>query len=141
MVNGMFTDSFNLSTPALLFPAVSLLMLAYTNRFVVLSHLIRGLHSEYKAQPDSTILKQINNLRLRLFLIKAMQFAGVFSLFLCVFCMLLLVLEEITVAKIIFITSLVLLLVSLGLSLWEIQISTKALNLNLSDLTNRNNKQ
>ncbi|MCE9501976.1 MAG: DUF2721 domain-containing protein [Leptospira sp.] len=130
----MFTDSFNLSTPALLFPAVSLLMLAYTNRFVALSHLIRSLHSEYKTQPDSKILGQIANLRLRLFLIRAMQFAGVFSLFLCVFCMLLLTLDETAIAKGIFVASLVFLLVSLGLSLWEIQISTNALNVNLSDL-------
>ena len=131
----MFTDSFNLSTPALLFPAISLLMLAYTNRFLSLSKLIRGLHSEYKAQGELRILRQIDNLRLRLLLIRAMQFAGVFSLFLCVFCMLLLMLDETAVSKIIFVASLVSLLVSLGLSLWEIQISTSALKLNLSDLS------
>lgn len=71
----------NITTPALLFPAISLLLLAYTNRFLVLAQLIRELHFKYKQNPDDLILKQIDNLRKRVNLIKNMQFLGVFSFF------------------------------------------------------------
>lgn len=42
----------SLTTPALLFPAISLLLLAYTNRFLTLAGLIRNLYKLYKEQPD-----------------------------------------------------------------------------------------
>ncbi|MEM7183690.1 MAG: DUF2721 domain-containing protein [Spirochaetota bacterium] len=124
----------NLTTPALLFPAISLLMLAYTNRFLALAALIRGLAVEYSSEKDVRILKQIHNLRMRLRLIRMMQASGIFSLFLCVLCMLLLFLALVVMAKYIFAISLCLLLLSLGLSFWEIQISIQALELNLEDL-------
>jgi hypothetical protein len=79
-----------LSTPALLFPAISLLLLAYTNRFLHLAALIRRLHSDYKTEADPLIIAQIDNLRHRLRLIKQMQALGVSSLLGCVLCMLVL---------------------------------------------------
>ena len=124
----------NLTTPALLFPAVSLLLLAYTNRFLALAALIRSLHSSYKEQPDDLIIKQIANLRYRVVLIRNMQASGVFSIFLCVFCMLLLFAGYVQVGKWVFGASLFFLMVSLALSLREIQISVHALNFQLSDL-------
>ncbi|MCX6966804.1 MAG: DUF2721 domain-containing protein [Verrucomicrobia bacterium] len=126
-----------LGTPALLFPAVSLLLLAYTNRFVTLANLIRNLHDKYKTDPNAILKGQIENLRYRVELIKHMQAAGITSLFFCVLCMFTLFAGWIVAGKWIFAFSLLLMLASLGLSLAEIWISVRALNLHLSDLKDR----
>ena len=123
-----------LTTPALLFPAVSILLGAYTNRFLALGSRIRSLHTQFKSTPDDLLEGQIIILRKRVFLIRNMQFLGVGSLFLCVLCMFLLFGGKLLLGKIIFGTSLVLMLGSLGISLQEILISMKALNLELSDM-------
>ena len=80
----------SINTPALLFPAITLLMLAYTNRFLALASLIRNLHSKYKqVREERTIIReQIRNLKRRLLLVKQMQGSGIISFFLCVLCML-----------------------------------------------------
>lgn len=124
-----------LSTPALLFSAITLLMLAFTNRFLAIATLIRGLHKNYLKEPDQEIIvEQIHNLRRRLTLIKNMQLFGVFSFLMCVICMFLLFQGYTSAANWVFVTSMISLLISLGISLVEIQISTKALNLELSDM-------
>ncbi|MBW3638016.1 MAG: DUF2721 domain-containing protein [Armatimonadetes bacterium] len=123
-----------LNTPALLFPAISLLLLAYTNRFLHLASLIRTLHAQHKQKPDPLIIAQIGNLRFRLGLIKNMQFLGVSSLFGCVLCMFVLFTGHETLGKIVFGLSLCLMMSSLGYSIWEIRLSAVALNLHLSDL-------
>lgn len=124
----------SLTTPALLFPAISLLLLAYTNRFLALASLIRKLHDDYQSYPNQLIIGQIKNLRNRVILIRNMQALGIASLLLCVLCMFLIFAEEFLVGKIIFGISLVLLMASLALSIREIQISVKALNIQLSTL-------
>jgi multidrug efflux pump subunit AcrB len=124
----------DVTTPALLFPAISLLLLAYTNRFLTLAQLIRDLHARYKIKPDEVIYKQIGNLRYRVTLIKQMQAFGVASLLFCVVCMFFLFAGWIMAGKIIFGISLVLMMISLLLSLREVQVSVGALNLTLSDL-------
>ncbi|MTI29385.1 DUF2721 domain-containing protein, partial [Xanthovirga aplysinae] len=118
----------------LLFPAISLLLLAYTNRFLALAAVIRSLHSRYKTQPDEVILAQIKNLRSRVIIIRNMQWMGVLSFFLCVLCMLLLYAEKEVFAEYVFGASLLFLLSSLLLSVQEIMVSVKALNLQLSDM-------
>ena len=123
-----------LTTPALLFPAISLLMLAYTNRFLTLANLIRELHRSYKQDPEEVIIAQISNLRYRVILIRNMQIFGVICFFGCVLSMLLLFFGEILAAKVFFALSLVTLLISLALSLREVQVSIHALNYRLSDL-------
>ncbi len=124
-----------LSTPALLFSAITLLMLAFTNRFLAIATLIRGLHKSHRKSPDKEIIvEQIHNLRRRLTLIKNMQLFGVFSFLLCVVCMYLLFRGLTESANWVFVASMVSLLISLGISLVEIQISTKALNLELGDM-------
>ena len=124
-----------LSTPALFFSAITLLMLAFTNRFLAIATLIRGLHKNYLLAPDQEIIvEQIHNLRRRLTLIKNMQLFGVFSFLLCVVCMYLLFRGYTSAANWVFVGSMGSLLISLGISLIEIQISTKALNLELSDM-------
>ena len=123
----------DLTTPALLFPAISLLLLAYTNRFLVLAQLIRQLHSQ-RATMTKMVIRQISNLRLRLILIKAMQGLGVLSFLLCVLTMLLLFLNWVVPAEWIFAISICLLALSLLCSLLEIAISTKAIEIELEDL-------
>lgn len=127
--------SISITTPALLFPAISLLLLAYTNRFLAVATLIRGLHKKHKENPSHEIISdQIRNLRARLNLMKNMQIFGISSFFLCVLSMFLLFSEYEAWGNYVFGASILLLLVSLGISLREIQISTKALNLELSDM-------
>lgn len=122
----------DLTTPALLFPAISLLLLAYTNRFLTLSGLIRGLAQKYRETPDEIIYGQILNLRKRVNLIKSMQLHGVLSLFLCVFCMFLLFAHYPLAGTYVFGAALLFLLYSLALSIQEIFISVEALNMQLS---------
>lgn len=123
-----------LTTPALLFPAISLLLLAYTNRFLALASLIRNLHSRYQERHDELIIEQIKTLKKRVMLIRNMQALGVSSLLLCVVCMFVLFAGALTLGKYIFGISLILLILSLGLSIAEIQISVIALNVQLSDI-------
>ena len=123
-----------LTTPALLFPAISLLMLAYTNRFLTLANLIRELHARYTAHPDQILLWQLRSLRYRVLLIKHMQGFGVASLLLCVVDMFVLFMNWQDLGKVIFAIALLLMTVSLTLSLREIQVSVDALNMRLSDI-------
>lgn len=125
--------SFN--TPALLFPAISLIMLAYTNRFLALSSRVRILHDKYQNQEQKQILHgQIKNLRYRLKLIKNMQALGVVTFLGCILCMYLIYVQFMLAANIIFAISLLSFSASLLLSFLEIQLSTKALELELSDM-------
>ncbi len=123
-----------LATPALLFSAISLLLLAYTNRFLALASLVRSLYAQYQANPNSIIFGQIKNLKKRLNLIRNMQFYGITSLLLCVVCMFMIYVQWQAVAEVVFAIALVLLIFSLALSVREIQISVKALNIQLQDL-------
>ncbi len=126
----------SINTPALLFPAITLLMLAYTNRFLALATLIRSLHTKWKQikEEREIIHEQITNLKRRLMLVKQMQAAGIVSFFLCVLSMLFIYIRYQTVATGIFGLSLIFLLISLALSLNEIYISTKALEIELKDM-------
>jgi hypothetical protein len=126
----------SINTPALLFPAITLLMLAYTNRFLALASLIRNLHAKYKqvGEERSVIKAQITNLNRRLMLVKQMQGSGIVSFFLCVLCMLFIFLDYQLLAYSVFGLSLLFLLLSLALSLHEIFISTRALEIELKDM-------
>jgi hypothetical protein len=124
----------NLTTPALLFPAISLLLLAYTNRFIVLAQLIRRLHGEYQENLTDVVLRQIANLRLRITLIRRMQVMGVSSFILCALSMFLVFIKMIVIAQYIFGISIFLLVVSLVFSLYEIAISTRAIEIELEDM-------
>ncbi|ABM63026.1 DUF2721 domain-containing protein [Halorhodospira halophila] len=135
------TAELTLSTPALLFPAISLLLLAYTNRFMGLASLIRDLESKYRSTHDVCLRTQIENLRKRVLLIRNMQVAGVASLFFCVLCMLVLFVGSMLLGKVLFTISLLLMLASLGLSLRELQISVGALHVQLRDLENRHEEE
>ncbi len=127
---------FSINTPALLFPAITLLMLAYTNRFLALATLIRNLNAQYKqvGEERGIIREQIKNLKRRLVLIKQMQGSGITSFFFCVLCMLFFYLNQQMWASVTFGASLLFLLLSLALSLNEIFISTRALEIELKDM-------
>lgn len=127
----------SLETPALLFSATSLILLAYTNRFLTIATIIRGLKNTYEEKESASILDQIKNLNLRLTLIRYMQLFGVLSLFLSVFAMLLLFLEHQLFSIYLFGLSLLCLLISLGISFWEISISVQALQMHLKDLVDK----
>lgn len=123
------------NTPAVLFPAISLLLLAYTNRFLALANLVRKLHDEYvQGQKNKIILHQIKSLRRRINLVRYMQGLGVFSFLCCVVTMYAIYRGWDELARIIFATSLLSLLGSLLFSLAEIFQSTKAIELELSDM-------
>lgn len=124
----------SIETPALLFSATSLILLAYTNRFLTIAAIIRGLKKNYDEKQSPITLLEIKNLNLRLTLIRYMQMFGVLCLFLSVFAMLLLFLEQSLFGIYLFAGSLLCLLISLGISFWEISISVTALRLHLSDL-------
>ncbi|MBP9884735.1 MAG: DUF2721 domain-containing protein [Leptospiraceae bacterium] len=130
-----------LQTPSLLFPAISLLMLAFTNRFLSLAKLIRDLYTQYEKSKEQKVFVQIKSLRLRLTLIRNMQFFGISSLLLCVICMFFIFNGQTEFAKYIFQLSLLLLIISLSLSVWEVQISTNALSVQLSDMEDLNLKK
>jgi hypothetical protein len=123
------------NTPALLFPAISLLLLAYTNRYLALANLIRKLHDEYmKGEKKAHLLKQIKILRIRINMVRQMQALGVFSFVCCVVAMYSVYKQWSGLTQYVFATSLLSLLASLIISLLEISQSTKALELELSDM-------
>lgn len=123
-----------LTTPALLFPAISLLLLAYTNRFLVLAQLIRQLHGGGRERIERVVLRQIENLRRRVRLMKIMQQLGVLAFILCSMSMAAIFLTQSTLGRLFFGASLLCLMSSLLVSLYEVSLSTGALELELSDL-------
>ena len=125
----------SITTPALLFPAISLMMLAYTNRFLAIASLIRKLHDKYKQDPDQKhIVTQIKNLRIRLRLIRSMQASAVVSFLFCVICMYCIFRGWEQASYLIFAVSILSFTVSLILSLLEITLSTRALEVELKDM-------
>lgn len=131
----------SLTTPALLFPAISLLMLAYTNRFLTLATIIRNLHDRYRNEASENLLGQISNLRYRVYLIRNMQIYGVLSLLFCVLSMFALFAGWIAGGQWSFGIALILMIVSMLISLRELQISVGALDLLLMELEGEETKR
>ncbi len=126
--------SMSLTTPALLFPAISLLLLAYTNRFLVLTKVIRELNHATEEGSRDMIVRQIYSLRRRVWMVKFMQSFGCFSFILCTFSMFALYLGFQLIGQWLFGISLILLSISLIFSLYEIIISTDAIKVELENL-------
>lgn len=127
-------EKLSLTTPAVLFSAISLIMLAYTNRFLAYAAIVRGLHEKFLASEDDVLLGQIKNMKKRLRLTRLMQIMGISSLLLCVITMFLIYIDWNLLAEGVFGIALILLILSLATSIWEIQISVKALDLQLGDM-------
>jgi len=135
-----FPMEISLTTPALLFPAISLLMLAYTNRFLTLATIIRTLHDRYNNEANDNLLGQIANLRYRIYLIRNMQIFGVLSLLFCVISMFALFAGWIAGGQWTFAIALSLMMVSMLISLRELLISVGALDLLLVELEEEEKK-
>ena len=130
-------EEFSLVTPTLLFSAVSLIMLAYTNRFLSYAQLVRNLKDKYVKDRSEVTAAQIANLRKRLNLTRSMQILGISSLFCCVVSMFFCFISLRVTAIIIFGIALLLLISLLGLSIRELVISTRALEIHLNDLEHK----
>lgn len=129
-------EELTLTTPSILFSAISLIMLAYTNRFLAYATVIRNLKAEHESNPTAVKARQIENLRKRLYITRTMQIFGVMSLLLCVVCTLFIYVGWQPAAVYIFTVSLLLLVVSLALSVKELLISVKALEYHLNQVEN-----
>lgn len=127
-------EALTLTTPALLFSAISLIMLAYTNRFLAYSAVIRSLHDKYLERKEDSLIRQIKNLKLRLNLTRWMQIFGITSLLFCVLTMFLIYIHQQNFAVWVFGFALILLIVSLALLIKEIQISSDALKHHIADI-------
>ncbi|MBG7611102.1 DUF2721 domain-containing protein [Polaribacter sp. BAL334] len=127
-------ETLTLTTPAVLFSAISLIMLAYTNRFLAYAAVIRNLHDKYLEKKNDSLLRQIQNLKKRLQLTKWMQIVGISSLLLCVLTMFLIYVNEHIFAAYIFGLALILLILSLALLIKEIHISNQALQHHIADI-------
>ena len=134
-------EELTLTTPALLFSAVSLILLAYTNRFLSYAQLVRQLRDRYVENPSDITEAQIENLRKRLNLTRTMQGLGIASLFLCVVSMFLIYIGLQLFSAYVFGLSLILLIASLVVSFREIQISTRSLEIYLGTMEKGKNKK
>lgn len=126
-----------ITTPSLLFPAISLLLLAYTNRFVVLTNVIRQLSGSDTARSTHIVRRQITNLRQRVQIIRYMQAFGVLSFVFCTLSMFALLSQWLTLGQWLFAASLILLVISLLFSFYEVHISTAAINIELEKFDER----
>lgn len=126
---------FNLSTPALLFSAISLFMMAHTNRFIALANLIRQYVLLYEEKKEKRVMMQINNFRYRLNIIKYSQILAVISFLFCVVSMFLIFIYKQVSAEISFVFSLIFLFISLVLSLYELILSIGALKIEMERIS------
>ncbi len=123
-----------LNTPALLFPTISLLLLAYTNRYIAISNRIRALHSQYKTEQSNIIILQISILKQRIFLIRNMQLLGIATMFIAAFSMFLIYYNLVEWVHAVFGLSLICMLMSLALCAVEVYLSNKALLIQIKDV-------
>lgn len=127
----------DLTTPSLLFSAISLILLAYTNRFLSYASVVRALKEKHQQTHDPKDIAQIANLRKRLYLTRSMQILGILSLLLCVIAMFFIYVSWQIFAAWIFGIALLLLATSLCVCIWEINISVKALEIHLEDISSK----
>ena len=129
-------NELNLTTPSLLFSAISLILLAYTNRFLSYASIVRSLKKSHESNPEAepTTPAQIKNLYLRLNLIRAMQMLGASSLLVCLAAMFCYYMQWDALGGYVFGFGMILLALSLALCIWEVQISVDALDLNLRSI-------
>lgn len=139
-VKKLTMDKLDITTPALLFSAISLIMLAFTNRFLSYAQLIRKLHDDYLREQSDVTAAQIRNLRRRLYLTRTMQVLGISSLCLCVVAMFLVYVGIGLWAVYVFGVALLLLIASLVVSIHELRISVGALDLHLRDMDRKQKK-
>lgn len=128
-----------MGTPAILFGSIALIMLAYTNRFLALAKIIRDIHADYDPEHAALFKNQLPILRQRVRLIQIMQALGVLSFLFCTISMFVLFLHQEVAGKIIFALSVISMMTSLVFSLWEVLVSTRALDMVLDDFDQKHN--
>lgn len=131
----------SISTPAILFSTVSLMMIAFTNRYLAIASLIRELHDKFRISPDENYVEQIKHLHRRVHIIRNIQFIIVTSLLLSAVSMLFIYLQYQSIAQVLFFVALLLQIAALSLSIWEISLSIHALKIELSDMEEQLGKQ
>ena len=121
---------------ALMFPAIPLIMTVYSNRFRTLSALIRKLHDEhvFEKHIPPEWERQLKNLSLRISYLKYAIGAASLGFLFNMLTVLGLYLESILIARLIFATCCISMIISILLFLLEIFLSTNALKLHLSDM-------
>lgn len=122
------------ATPGLLLPTLALIMTAYSNRFLAIATLIRSRYAEYRKEPSPQTLEEIRNLRRRIILLRNVQTIGAFSFFLCVLCIVLIYIEQQLGAILVFTLSLLGMLASLGMFIYETYVSMQALDIHMKDI-------
>lgn len=127
-------DGFSYSVPGLLFPAISLLMLAYTNRFLGLAAVTRELIDRHRERPDPGLRKQLRSLSVRLNLIRHAQGVGGTGLLFCTGSLFAMFMRDLALAQWIFGASLVLMMTSLAIGLREIYLSARAIQIELESI-------
>lgn len=128
---------FTLTTPTVLFPAVTVMLLVYTNRFISISNLIRDLKKQYDSEPSESIILQIQSLRRRVLLMRNMQWLAVLTLFLSVISIFCIFESRPELAKKIFVVGMVSLIASLFLSLREIHLSINAIDIEMKSIEHK----
>ena len=121
---------------ALMFPAIPLLMGVYSNRFHTLSNLIRRLHDEhvYEKHIPPEWKKQFLNLSSRISLLRWTILFAAFGFLFNMLTVFALYLAEIFVARVIFGSCCLSMIISIIFFIREIHISTNALKLHMSDM-------
>ena len=128
---GRFCMELTMTTPAIFFPAISLLLLAYSNRFLAIGSRVRSLYASYKTSGEEDVYREIESLKKRIILIRYMQLLGISAFFCCVLCIFLMFAGWETFAQWVFGASMLLLMASLVLSACEIHASITALSIHL----------
>ena len=126
--------SISITTPALLFPAISVLFLAYANRFLAIASRIREQHNLFNKTKSPINKKQIESLRQRIRFIIAMQLLAVTGIIGCIITMGLIFFGLQDYGTVAFGISMLFIILSLLTSIGELLISTKALNIELEDM-------
>lgn len=122
-----------ISTPALVFPALSVLMLAYTNRFIAISKRVRSLHAEHKNKPHRNLRDQIKSLHRRLRFIRNMQFFAITGFLINMVSIFMILVGLAKVATVLFGLSLICIIASLIISIMEINMSVQAMTIELAE--------
>ena len=130
-----------ISTPAILFSTISLMMIAFTNRYLAIASLIRELHDKFRINPEANYVQQIKHLHRRVHIIRNIQFIIVSSLLLSAVSMLFIYLQNQTVGQLLFFVALLMQIAALVMSIWEISISIHALKIELSDMEDQLGKR
>lgn len=121
----------NITDPAILFPGISLLFLAYTNRYLALANIIRQLNKVIDEHYDDNREQQIRNLLVRVSLIRYMQLCGILAFICCIISMSSLLLEFESIGRIAFGGSMVFMLTSLLLAFAEVARSGDGLRIEI----------